>query len=143
MRATTSTHRLEVIPPIGCQRHLREEHVGRIAVIIDGHPEIFPVNYAVDGHGRIVFRTDPGSKLAGIVRHSTVAFEIDGIDEDRRGGWSVLVIGGARWLTAGDAGQLAELSLEPWAAGEKACYVRIAPARITGRWIDIFREDGT
>ena len=111
------------------------------AVNVGGQPEIFPVNYAVDIKGRIVFRTDPGSKLGAIVHDSTVAFEIDGIDEKRHGGWSVLVVGSARWLTSPEVEQVADLELEPWAAGEKANYVRITPTKTTGRWIDIYRGE--
>ena len=40
---------LEPIPMLGCMRHLRTETIGRVAVMVDGHPEIFPVNYAFDG----------------------------------------------------------------------------------------------
>jgi nitroimidazol reductase NimA-like FMN-containing flavoprotein (pyridoxamine 5'-phosphate oxidase superfamily) len=140
MTTQTKRHRLEVIPQIGCVRHLREEHVGRIAVTVDGHPEIYPVNYAVDAKGRIVFRTDPGSKLGGIVRNRTIAFEIDGIDEDRRGGWSVLMVGDARWLSDKEAAALTDVVLEPWATGDKACFVRITPSKTTGRWINIYQE---
>ncbi|MEO8330084.1 MAG: pyridoxamine 5'-phosphate oxidase family protein, partial [Candidatus Nanopelagicales bacterium] len=32
-----------------CWSLLRLADVGRLAVIVDAHPDIFPVNYAVDG----------------------------------------------------------------------------------------------
>ena len=89
---------LEQIPMLGCIRHLRTETIGRVAVMVDGHPEIFPVNYAVDEQGDIFFRTDRGSKLDAIATAPTVAFEIDGIDEENQLGWSVLAVGPARWL---------------------------------------------
>ena len=54
---------LEVLSPIVRNMHLRREDVGRVALLVEGHPEIFPVNYAVDESGDIFFRTDPGSKL--------------------------------------------------------------------------------
>jgi len=127
---------LEEISPIGCDRHLRSETIGRVAVLVDGHPEIFPVNYAIDQRGDIFFRTDPGSKLSAVATAPTIAFEIDGIDEENRMGWSVLVVGTARWL--GSPEQMAHartLPLQPWAAGEKAHVVRLAPTKITGRRI--------
>jgi nitroimidazol reductase NimA-like FMN-containing flavoprotein (pyridoxamine 5'-phosphate oxidase superfamily) len=55
------------MPPIACHDHLRTETIGRIAVMVDDHPEIFPVNYAIDDSGDIYFRTDPGEK-ANVVR---------------------------------------------------------------------------
>jgi hypothetical protein len=33
-------------------------------VVVAGRPEIFPVNYVVDGD-EVMFRTDAGTKLAG------------------------------------------------------------------------------
>jgi nitroimidazol reductase NimA-like FMN-containing flavoprotein (pyridoxamine 5'-phosphate oxidase superfamily) len=127
---------LEVLSPIACSMHLRREEVGRVAVLVDGHPEIFPVNYAVDESGDIFFRTDPGSKLDAVATAPTIAFEIDGLDEERQSGWSVLAVGPARWVVGGE--QLAHartLPLQPWAAGAKANVVRLSPTKLTGRRI--------
>ena len=42
-----------------CWELLEDDTVGRLALVVDGHPEIFPVNYVV--HRRsIVFRTAGG-----------------------------------------------------------------------------------
>ena len=75
-----------------CMSLLRPAHFGRVGFVSDGVPVILPVNYVLDGN-TIVFRTDPGLKLAEIpMRH--VAFEIDNAtDADA---WSVLVQGFAR-----------------------------------------------
>jgi len=134
---------LQLIPPTGCERHLRHENVGRIAVIVDGHPEVFPVNYAVDADGGIVFRTDEGTKLDALTRNSTVAFEIDGLDEQRHLGWSVLAVGKARWVTSTpELAELRKLDLEPWAVGDKVHFVRVAPTKVTGRQIHHARKAG-
>ena len=74
-----------------CLRLLAIDDVGRLAIVQGGAPAIFPVNYVLDGTSP-VFRTDPGTKLT----HgpgTTVCFEIDGLDRDRRSGWSVVVTG--------------------------------------------------
>ena len=127
---------LEEMPPIGCDRHLRTETIGRVAVVVDGHPEIFPVNYAVDERGDIFFRTDPGTKLAAVATAPTIAFEVDGIDEHNQLGWSVLAVGPARWLSTPEQfAHVRTLELEPWAAGEKANVVRLSPTKVTGRRI--------
>src|SRR5436190_5089287 len=89
---------LELMPPAGCLRHLRTETIGRVAVMVGDHPEIFPVNYAVDDRGEIFFRTDSGTKLSAVATAPTIALEIDGIDEENQLGWSVLVVGPARWV---------------------------------------------
>jgi nitroimidazol reductase NimA-like FMN-containing flavoprotein (pyridoxamine 5'-phosphate oxidase superfamily) len=127
---------LEEMPPIGCDRHLRTETIGRVAVVVDGHPEIFPVNFAVDERGDIFFRTDPGTKLAAVATAPTIAFEIDGIDDTNQLGWSVLAVGPARWLSTREQLEHAHaLQLQPWAAGEKANVVRLSPTKVTGRRI--------
>ena len=128
--------KLQVLSLIACDRHLRSESVGRVAVMVDDHPEIFPVNYAVDERGDIFFRSDPGTKLNAAATAPTIAFEIDGFDEDRELGWSVLAVGPARWLgRPQDIAKARSLPLKPWAAGEKANVVRLSPTKITGRQI--------
>jgi nitroimidazol reductase NimA-like FMN-containing flavoprotein (pyridoxamine 5'-phosphate oxidase superfamily) len=52
----------EVISTRECRRLLGTEEVGRLGVVLDGRPEIFPVNYTVDGDG-VLFRTADGAKL--------------------------------------------------------------------------------
>lgn len=77
-----------------CWRLLTETPVGRIGVLVDSAPEIYPVNHIVDG-ATILFRTDPGTKLAGLSRSPAVCFQADGFALDERTGWSVLVKGRA------------------------------------------------
>jgi len=98
-----------------CLELLKTHHFGRIAVIVDGQPVIFPINYAVD-HDAVVFRTNAGAKLSGAVM-GRVAFEIDGTDEVARTGWSVVVQGVGSEITAAldhRSEQLRQLEVEPW-----------------------------
>lgn len=44
--------------------------MGRVGVLVDSAPEIYPVNHVVDRQ-TIVFRTDTGSKLGGLDRSSS------------------------------------------------------------------------
>jgi uncharacterized protein len=119
-----------------CLDLLASSEVGRLAVVSDGQPLIFPVNYVLDG-SLVVFRNDPGTKLT----HATlerVALEVDEVDLVRREGWSVLVTGTGREITdAMDATSLRELELpvEPFAEGERGHWVRIVSPTITGRRI--------
>jgi hypothetical protein len=80
-----------------CWELLTRTSVGRLAVDIAGQPDIFPINYIVDG-ATIVFRSGAGTKLAGAVLNHHVAFEIDGYTPDRRTAWSVVVKGRARQI---------------------------------------------
>jgi len=116
-----------------CWRLLDEHAVGRIGVLVDSAPEIYPVNYRTDGR-TILFRTDPGSKLRGLERSPSVSFEIDDVEPESRTGWSVLVKGRARELVdAGEVRVASQPGLDHWSIGAKAHWVRIEPYEVTGR----------
>jgi hypothetical protein len=116
-----------------CWTLMRSCEVGRLAVSIAEHPDIFPVNFAVD-HGSIVFRTAEGTKLAGAVLGRAVAFEVDGYDDASGEAWSVVVKGSAREIARmHELFDITEIPLFPWHAGPKHRYVRIVPAEVTGR----------
>lgn len=126
--------RLEELSREECLELLASHEVGRLAVVVEGQPVIFPVNYALDGD-IVVFRNDPGTKLTH-ARLDKVAFEIDDVDGATREGWSVVVTGTARELTdALDEVSVREqnLPLRPWATGDKAHWVRIIAGAISGR----------
>jgi len=118
-----------------CFELLSGERLGRVAVLDDHGPVIFPVNFVLDRH-MVVFRTDEGTKLDAACRGGRVAFEIDGTDAAARTGWSVLVRGEATEVTdPAELARLRRLPLDPWAPGAKDRYVRILPAQLTGRRI--------
>jgi hypothetical protein len=114
-----------------CWELLRSQEVGRLAVAIANHPDIFPVNYVVD-HASVVFRTAEGTKLAAAVLGEAVAFETDGESEGEA--WSVVVKGRAveieQMYEMFDA---LDLPLYPWHAAPKHRFVRILPELVTGR----------
>src|SRR6516162_8128494 len=118
-----------------CFGLLARERVGRVAFVDDLGPIVMPVNFVLDRH-MVVFRTDGGTKLDTAVRGSRVAFEIDGTDETARTGWSVLVRGEAVEVTdPAELARLRKVRVSPWAPGPKTHYVRILPAKLTGRRI--------
>ena len=73
-----ATGAVEELPTHESLALLRESPVGRLAVVVEGRPDIFPVNHVVD-HGTVVFRTARGSKFWGAAG-LPVAFEVDGYD---------------------------------------------------------------
>ena len=123
-----------MLSTIACDRHLRTETVGRVAVMVDDHPEIFPVNYAVDERGDIYFRTDSGTKLhaAATARDHRIRDRRfrrgsgAGLERPRSRSGPV-----ARSRAGHRQGPLTPL--KPWAAGEKANVVRLSPTKMTGR----------
>jgi hypothetical protein len=118
-----------------CFELLAREQLGRVAVVDDLGPVVFPVNFILDRH-MVIFRTSEGTKLDAACRGSRVAFEIDGTDTATHTGWSVLVRGEAIEVTdPAELVRLRKLPLHPWAPGAKTHYVRILPAALTGRRI--------
>lgn len=112
--------------------------VGRLAISIANHPDIFPVNHVVTGDAAsgwtIVFRTAEGTKLAASVLGEAVAYEVDGWDADAGDAWSVVVKGHAEEIEHLDElMQAQELPLFPWNASLKPRYVRIVADEVTGR----------
>ena len=120
-----------------CFELLAREQLGRVAVVDDRGPIVLPVNFVLDRH-MVVFRTDEGTKLDAAIRGSRVAFEIDGTDAAAHTGWSVMVRGEAVEVTdPAELARLRRLRLSPWAPGAKNRYVRILPAKLTGRRISV------
>lgn len=132
---------MTVLEPDECLDLLRSETVGRIAVAILEHPDIFPINYVVD-KGGVVFRSAEGTKLAAAVLGLGVAFEVDGVDPETDEAWSVVVKGRAIEIERLEELMAAQdLPLYPWHAAPKHRYVRIEPDLITGRRFAIVTPD--
>jgi uncharacterized protein len=116
-----------------CLSLLRSAEVGRLAVAINNLPEIFPINFVMDGD-TVVFRTDEGTKLAAALLGRGVAFEVDWYDVDEGVAWSVVVKGEAEEIEEMyELFDAADLPLFPWQSGWKHRFVRIYPSETTGR----------
>ncbi|MEV7124566.1 pyridoxamine 5'-phosphate oxidase family protein [Streptomyces sp. NPDC093260] len=117
-------------------RELLSTHgVGRVGLTTADGPAVVPVNYDVID-GDVVFRTATDAAPAAAVGTET-AFEVDHVDDALSRGWSVLVVGPAEAVT--DPEQVRRLEERahsaPWAGGRRTLWVRIRPARVTGRRI--------
>lgn len=124
---------MTILTPDACWLLLRNVEVGRLAVVIGDHPEIFPVNHIVD-HGTLVFRSAEGTKLAGAVPDRPVAFEVDGYEAASGEAWSVIVKGQATEIEQmHELFEAADLPLFPWHATPKQHFVRIVPDEVSGR----------
>ncbi|WP_137843759.1 pyridoxamine 5'-phosphate oxidase family protein [Microbacterium sp. 2FI] len=114
-----------------CWDLLARCELGRLAVAVNGEPDVFPVNYVVDGP-RVLFRTAPGSKLAELSVNPRVAFEVD--EHDDTFGASVVLKGTASRLELQrEIDEADALPLAPWIPTLKYRWVRITPISITGR----------
>jgi nitroimidazol reductase NimA-like FMN-containing flavoprotein (pyridoxamine 5'-phosphate oxidase superfamily) len=119
-----------------CWQLIAPGGIGRIAFSMPSGPVVLPVNYVV-ASGAIILRTGHGT-LTEAHGYDTVAFEVDHIDDALCQGWSVLVAGQAHIvLQPAELRHLrAETDLRPWPEGEHDVWVRIVPAKITGRRIE-------
>lgn len=129
---------LQVLSDDDCYRLLATQQIGRLGIVAEHYPLIFPVNYALDHAGVIVIRTNAGTKLAA-ASYANVTFEVDEIDQWTRSGWSVLVRGLAEEVTSEYGTELIERTkasgVEPWAPGDRGHWMRIIPQEISGRRI--------
>ncbi|MGK9147790.1 pyridoxamine 5'-phosphate oxidase family protein [Plantibacter flavus] len=117
---------------------LASTSIGRLAVSVAGRPDIFPINYTVDGRS-IVIRTNPGDKLVELTINEHVAIEVDHYDDAEA--WSVVVKGTAAQLEHGAEIDVAErLALTTLVPITTAVFVRITPTSVHGRRFDLTRE---
>lgn len=124
---------VEVLATHDCWRLLRSVSVGRLALWVYDHPDIFPINYKVD-HGTLVFRTGPGTKLSTALSGTPVALEADEVDADAGVAWSVVVKGQAIAVErTQEVLDTVGLHLFPWQTGRKDHLIRVLPESVSGR----------
>ena len=127
--------RVEELPESTSLQLLRSGSVGRVAVNGDPSPVVLPVNY-VERDRTIVFVTTAGTKWDAAQEGAAASFEVDGVSEEHRSGWSVLVRGVLEAVV--DAEQVPDdllETLDPLAGGERDHVVRLSIDEITGRRI--------
>jgi len=141
----TYDDRIAVLDDDECWSFLKSHELGRLAFQLGGDVHIVPINYAVEGR-TLLFRTAPGEKLLSIVLGTTVAFEVDDLDEDEAR--SVVVRGSARLLDEDEAHRAELVALRPWIGGERYDIVELRPDVLTGRafrldrpWLHMFPHE--
>lgn len=123
--------RIEQMSTQECWEVLDRERFGRLAVAVQGEPDIFPINFLVD-NGALLMRTAPGTKLTELVINAAVAVEADGRSGDEA--WSVIVKGLARMVDSfSETYADDEKHLETWLPSDKPIYVEITVRDISGR----------
>lgn len=96
-RLTVEIERAEAL------RLLAAAPFGRIVFTHDALPAVRPVNHVIGADGSIVFCTRLSAGLVPALGRSViVAYQADDIDPVRRTGWSVLAIGPAHAIAAGE-----------------------------------------
>jgi nitroimidazol reductase NimA-like FMN-containing flavoprotein (pyridoxamine 5'-phosphate oxidase superfamily) len=107
--------------------------VGRLGFVLDGRPQVLPVNYLADEQA-VVFCTAEGTVLGSVAEASEVVFEVDESHPLERSGWSVVVRGPAEAVTDPEEVEaLRRGPLRSWAVREPQRWVRITIHEVTGR----------
>ena len=128
------TPTVEALSYADCLDTLAAATTGRVALVVDGVPEVIPANYIVDGD-MVVFRSANDTLLAhaGMAK---VAFEVDHIDDASRTGSSVVVHGYLYDITDtmdATSERLRRIPLETWAPDPRDRWFEIRPYGMTGR----------
>jgi hypothetical protein len=129
MNRTDAAGQLFQLDRAACITLITTQRVGRL-VTADIASPVIVVNYTICG-GDIVVRCDQGSSAAATAG-TAVAFEIDVLDERTRSGWSVIVRGVARDVTA-THGTGESVDVVTWAPGPKSRWIAIEITDVTGR----------
>lgn len=132
---------LEELDEAECLRLIAGGGIGRLVFAGRFDLTVLPVNYKVHD-GAILFLTTlhgaTDEDLRTGIEHAEyrVAFEVDEFDQTAREGWSVLVQGPAHHLDSDSERADAQTAgVVPWPDGVRDHFIRITPARITGRRI--------
>jgi nitroimidazol reductase NimA-like FMN-containing flavoprotein (pyridoxamine 5'-phosphate oxidase superfamily) len=120
-----------------CLSLLETKRIGRIGLTTEVGTQIFPVNYVLSEELRIVFRTLPYGVIANHAHGADVAFEVDDLDQDAEGGWSVLAVG--RCTRIEDPSEVRMVRQRedpsPWVEGQRILYFTIDWKNLTGRQV--------
>lgn len=121
-----------------CRGLLGAQRFGRLGFVDDEGVMILPVNYRY-ADGEALIRTSAGSKLRAARHRDLVALEIDGADEERGSGWSVVARGPIEEVTDAEVVARAEDTVAPLAGGERPYVLRLSVEQLSGRRIPLRR----
>jgi nitroimidazol reductase NimA-like FMN-containing flavoprotein (pyridoxamine 5'-phosphate oxidase superfamily) len=98
-----------------CLGLLATQRIGRLVVGDGDRPAVIPVHFSVT-EGSLVVLPATGEDLTASI-DQFVLFEVDGVDEHRQAGWSVVIRGRVETVS------------------ERETYVSVAIVELSGRWV--------
>jgi nitroimidazol reductase NimA-like FMN-containing flavoprotein (pyridoxamine 5'-phosphate oxidase superfamily) len=124
-------HNVAALVAYDCWALLEAAEIARVGWLGPDGVALVPVDYAVDG-GALWFRTDRGTRLARECDGADLVVEVDRIEPDGRGAWSVVVGGTATLVDALDVPD-ALVEMRVWPGGSHSPFVRVEPESVSGR----------
>ncbi len=120
-----------------CRSLLASQYVGRLGYVLDDRPVIVPVNFRMTEDGTLLVLSRPGAKLDAAVAGAWMCLEVDGTDDLRHSGWSVLATGRSEVIADGQAAELIRAErLRPWPkASDGMMLIRLTPETLEGRQV--------
>lgn len=115
-----------------CRELLAGATVARLGYVIEGRPQVVPVNITVVD-GDVFIRSLPGSKAAAAGRGDVVCLEVDHLEPETMTGWSVTAHGPLELIV--DARVLRRAwdnDPEPWQHGDRWRWLRLTPQTLAG-----------
>lgn len=109
---------------------LKGKRFGRLAISLDGQPEIFTVSFFASDW-RLYLRMEPGTLLATAPMGTRVAFEVD--DSYGNGAWTVVAKGTVCPTLTGDLEAARRAPKLTWAAEDDGAQLAIQITDLTGR----------
>jgi len=124
---------LEILGRDACRELLGTQLLGRIGVTVNALPVVLPVNYQLFD-GELIIQTERDTRLADATHNTVVAFEVDHVDADGPGSWSVAITGIANEVTDPDViAQLRCLPFTRWVRNDNDRYIAISLDLMSGR----------
>jgi nitroimidazol reductase NimA-like FMN-containing flavoprotein (pyridoxamine 5'-phosphate oxidase superfamily) len=123
---------LHVLDPAECEGLLRRGSFGRLVLSTPEGPEIFPVNYAVQGDA-IVVRTSSAGPIARHGHDAEVVFEIDLVDQEYWSGWSVVARGRGELVSDPPDDVPVGRRVRSWVDDDRDSELRVVWRGLTGR----------
>ena len=117
-----------------CRELLPAVSVCRVGFVLDGRVQIIPVNYVLDGDDLIIRTLPDGIIRAAMDSDAGVSVEVDHLEYLAGEGWSVLMHGPLREITAPtEIARLDTHRVTPWADPDRPLHLRFSPEEMSGR----------
>lgn len=128
-------HVIETLPEAECFKLIGQKLVGRFVFQDADGPAAVPVNFGIAGE-QVIFRTERASHLRQVL-DGPVAFEVDQVEPETGGSWSVLIRGVGEEIDTELLPALLRRAGKdfphPWGDGVHNVWVAITPRKVTGR----------
>jgi nitroimidazol reductase NimA-like FMN-containing flavoprotein (pyridoxamine 5'-phosphate oxidase superfamily) len=120
-----------------CYRLAATQTIGRLGVVVDGEPMVYPMQFGLEGRD-IVLRTTEGAKFINAPL-TKVCFEVDHVRPTGKEAWSVLFHGVAEDVSTSvdhRSVRARHLAFPSWAQAPADRWLMVLVRSVTGRRLE-------